>query len=52
MTRTSQGTGLGLYLVRQIVSAHRGTVDVRSTGPDGTTFRVRLPDAELKECRP
>jgi signal transduction histidine kinase len=49
MTRTTQGTGLGLYLVRQIVSAHHGTVEVLRTGPAGTVFRVRLPDAEVWE---
>ena len=48
MKRTAQGTGLGLYLVRQIVRAHRGTVKIASTGPDGTTFRVEIPGAELK----
>lgn len=52
MSRTSQGTGLGLYLVRQIIRAHRGTVGVVSTGIDGTTFRVELPGAELKESGP
>jgi signal transduction histidine kinase len=52
MTRTTNGTGLGLYLVKQIVAAHRGTVVVASTGPDGTTFRVTLPGAQLKEARP
>jgi signal transduction histidine kinase len=52
LSRTSQGTGLGLYLVRQIVHAHRGTVRIASTGPEGTTFRVELPGAELKESGP
>jgi len=52
LSRTSQGTGLGLYLVRQIVHAHRGTVGIASTGPEGTTFRVELPGAELKEGGP
>ena len=52
LSRTSQGTGLGLYLVRQIVLAHRGTVRIATTGPEGTTFRVELPGAELKESGP
>ena len=43
MTRTTQGTGLGLYLVQQIVKSHHGEVSVAQTGPDGTTFRVILP---------
>jgi signal transduction histidine kinase len=35
--------GLGLYIVRQIVAAHGGRVDVRSDREAGTTFVVRLP---------
>ena len=35
--------GLGLYIVERIVAAHGGTVSVRSTAADGTTFTVRLP---------
>ncbi|MCD4750281.1 MAG: HAMP domain-containing histidine kinase [Thermoanaerobaculales bacterium] len=47
MTRTTEGTGLGLYLVRQIVKSHHGTVSVFDTGPEGTTFRVMLPGAKV-----
>ncbi|HEX8823072.1 MAG TPA: PAS domain-containing sensor histidine kinase, partial [Archangium sp.] len=39
----TSGLGLGLYIVRQIAEAHGGTVEVRSTVGDGTTFIVRLP---------
>ncbi|WNG60517.1 PAS domain S-box protein [Archangium gephyra] len=35
--------GLGLYITRQIVLGHGGSVDVCSTPEDGTTFTVRLP---------
>ncbi len=52
LSRTTHGTGLGLYLVRQIARIHRGTVEITSTGPDGTTFRVEVPGADLKECGP
>ncbi len=37
------GLGLGLYIVRQIVQAHGGRIDVASTPGVGTTFTVRLP---------
>jgi signal transduction histidine kinase len=43
MTRTTRGTGLGLYLVQQIVEAHGGTVQVAATGPAGTIIRVTVP---------
>jgi signal transduction histidine kinase len=36
------GTGLGLPVVQQVISAHHGTIDYRSDG-GGTTFTVRLP---------
>jgi two-component system sensor histidine kinase/response regulator len=42
-TRARDSLGLGLYIVRQIVLAHAGSIDVASTESDGTTFRVRLP---------
>jgi two-component system sensor histidine kinase/response regulator len=39
----SEGLGLGLYIVHQVVKAHCGTVDV-TTGRDGrTVFQVSLP---------
>ncbi len=39
----SEGLGLGLYIVYQIVKAHRGEVTVE-TGPESkTTFRVAIP---------
>jgi signal transduction histidine kinase len=39
----STSLGLGLYIARTIVIAHGGTIAVTSSGPEGTTFTVRLP---------
>ena len=41
----SAGLGLGLYIAQQIVIAHGGEMTVESNVADGTTFRVRLPEA-------
>lgn len=35
--------GLGLYIAREIVSAHAGTISVTSSADEGTRFIVRLP---------
>ncbi|BDQ34374.1 sensor histidine kinase [Pseudodesulfovibrio portus] len=39
------GTGLGLTIVRSIVSDHGGSVKARAKEPRGTAFVVELPDA-------
>jgi two-component system NtrC family sensor kinase len=42
-TKHGRGTGLGLTVVRQIISEHNGQVDVESEPGRETTFRIRLP---------
>ncbi|MGZ6274011.1 MAG: CheR family methyltransferase, partial [Candidatus Limnocylindrales bacterium] len=41
--KPSAGLGLGLYLAREIVTAHGGTVNAESTRGEGTVMTVRLP---------
>jgi signal transduction histidine kinase len=36
--RSTEGLGLGLYIVKEIVRAHGGSVEVTSTVAEGTTF--------------
>jgi signal transduction histidine kinase len=42
------GTGLGLNLVKRIVEAHRGSIDVKSEPMTGTEFIVRIPAGSRK----
>lgn len=42
-TTKPQGSGLGLPIVRKIVDAHDGRIDLTSTPGQGTRFRVTLP---------
>ena len=44
------GTGLGLYIVQEVVAAHGGQVAVQSTIGAGTTFTITLPLAEAEEA--
>lgn len=37
------GFGLGLYITRQLVEAHGGSIELHSTPGEGSTFRVTLP---------
>jgi PAS domain S-box-containing protein len=46
------GTGLGLWITRQIVQAHGGEIDVVSDDGVGTTFTVTLPVADVRPERP
>ena len=41
--KTVTGTGLGLYICKQIIQAHRGKIWAESTPGHGTTFFIELP---------
>jgi len=39
--------GLGLFIAREIVAAHGGTIGVTSSREDGTAFKLRVPSSAL-----
>ena len=45
------GTGLGLYLVNLICTAHGGDITVRSKLGEGTTFNVVLPLVQVSSTK-
>lgn len=48
-TERSQGSGLGLYIVKEAVDKMKGTIRVESTEGEGTSFFVTIP---LQEVQP
>lgn len=45
-TRSATGTGLGLYIVQQVVKAHGGSLLLHDNVPQGCIFTVRIPFAK------
>lgn len=45
----NRGIGLGLYLVKEIITAHGGRIEVRDANPCGSIFDVYLERVELDE---
>jgi two-component system phosphate regulon sensor histidine kinase PhoR len=39
-TRKTQGTGLGLYIVKKIIQKHKGAIKVKDVKPHGTSFVI------------
>lgn len=42
-TRETKGTGLGLWIAQQVISAHKGTIHYSSNEPKGSIFRITIP---------
>lgn len=43
--RKTKGTGLGLYIINELVKIHNGKVTISDNNPKGTVFSVKLPVA-------
>ena len=50
LTKVSEGSGIGLSLVKSLVEMQGGTIEAKSNFGEGTEFIVKLPDTLLKEC--
>jgi two-component system NarL family sensor kinase len=48
--RQAKGSGLGLYLSRQIIEAHGGTIWAENRQPNGASFAFRLPARPPPAC--
>jgi signal transduction histidine kinase len=49
-TRKTKGTGLGLFIVKELIKAHHGTITVKDNQPQGTVFAITLPIVSRKEA--
>jgi signal transduction histidine kinase len=52
LSRTYEGTGLGLPLAKMLVEKHGGTLNLESAPGVGTTVTVTLPRARLRPAQP
>jgi|VirMetMinimDraft_7_1064189.scaffolds.fasta_scaffold67409_1 signal transduction histidine kinase len=42
-TRKTKGTGLGLYIAKKIMKAHKGNITIKDNQPTGSIFHIVLP---------
>jgi len=51
-TKGNRGTGLGLFIARQIIDRHHGTIDVTTERGKGSTLTVTLPRSQPRDNDP
>lgn len=49
LTRQSEGTGIGLYIVKLLVQASGGDIELQSEVGEGSSFKLRFPIELVKE---
>ena len=42
-TKGSRGTGIGLSVTQKVINEHKGTLEIKSTPGEGSTFCLHLP---------
>ena len=49
LVHTTKGTGIGLSLVKQIMDAHKGKIELKSKFGEGSSFKLLFPkNSQLK----
>lgn len=48
-TRKTKGTGLGLYIVKEIVEAHHGSIQLEDNHPKGSIFTLSFPNSTSRQ---
>jgi two-component system, OmpR family, phosphate regulon sensor histidine kinase PhoR len=51
LSRSIEGSGLGLSIVKHVVQAHRGKITLRSVVGEGSAFTISLPTSEPADSR-
>jgi two-component system sensor histidine kinase CiaH len=46
-TKQAKGTGIGLYLTKNIVTKHKGNISMTDNTPNGSIFEIQLPIAQI-----
>ncbi|MCU7192743.1 sensor histidine kinase [Turicibacter sanguinis] len=49
LTRINEGIGMGLYMVKSLVSLHGGKIELESAAHKGSTFKILLPNLCLPD---
>ncbi len=50
-TRNTKGTGLGLYIVKEVLDKHEASIKVKDNRPSGSIFEVVFDYADLKSTK-
>jgi two-component system phosphate regulon sensor histidine kinase PhoR len=51
LRRETQGTGIGLSIVKHIVQAHGGRIEVNSRPGEGSVFTIKTEDPKTEDCK-